>query len=123
MSDSALLREPALPAVHDRSETSPQLLTLALEGITADDYLCWVHDPEPPALGNRLGSVTIRAAPLGERIDAELVWESDPPNPRAAAIAAGFMLTPEAVELRCCKPTEGDANGRNRRQPLNAPIA
>jgi len=31
-----------------------QLLTLTLDGITASDYLAWVADPEPPALGHSL---------------------------------------------------------------------
>jgi hypothetical protein len=81
--------------------------------MTADDYLSWVYDPEPPALGNRLRSVTACPTPCGQRIDAAPVWERDPSDPRAAAIAAGFTLTPEVVELRVRKATEIDANGKS----------
>jgi hypothetical protein len=27
------------------------VVQLRLEGITAEDYLCWIRDPEPRALG------------------------------------------------------------------------
>ena len=40
----------------ERSRGSLQLLTLVLDGITAGDYLCWVRDPEPAALGAICGS-------------------------------------------------------------------
>jgi hypothetical protein len=108
--------KPSGPA-NDHGNSSAQLLTLVLEGITADDYLGWLFDPEPPALGSHLRSVTVRAAPRGERIDADLVWDGRAtPSPRAAAIAAGFTLTPEVAELRArrqqnSRPTEVDANG------------
>jgi hypothetical protein len=79
-----------------------QYLALELDGITAGDYLTWVRDPEPPALGFGLDSVTVRADPLGETIQATLAWNRPPPPPRAAALLAGFPLTPEvtAVEAR-----------------------
>jgi hypothetical protein len=79
-----------------------QYLVLELDGITAGDYLTWVRDPEPPALGFLLDSITVRADPLGETIQATLAWNRPPPSPRRAALLAGFPLTPEvrAVEAR-----------------------
>ena len=79
---------------------SLQFLTLKLDGITAADYLTWVRDPEPPALGLSLDSITVRAEPLGDTIEAVLNWNRPPPVPRTAAMAAGLPLTPEvsAVE-------------------------
>jgi hypothetical protein len=81
---------------------SLQYLTLQLDGITAGDYLTWVRDPEPPALGAGLDSITVEVDPLGETIEATLSWNRPPPAPRAAALAAGFPLTPEvsAVDSR-----------------------
>jgi len=76
-----------------------QHLTLQLDGITAGDYLTWVRDPEPPALGLSLDSITVRADPLGETIDATLCWNRSPPAPRAAAQAAGLPLTPEVTAV------------------------
>ena len=74
-----------------------QRLTLMLEGITADDYLTWVRDPEPLALGMSLRSVAVSAAPIGDHIEVELCWADTPPPIRSAAIAAGFPLTPEVT--------------------------
>lgn len=74
-----------------------QRLTVVLEEITAGDYLAWVWDPEPPALGGNLRSVRVDADPVGERIDLELVWDREPPALNAAIAAAGFPLTPEVV--------------------------
>jgi len=81
---------------------SCQVLTLALDGITAGDYLAWVRDPEPPALGRGLRSVSLRVDPLGDAIEAVLTWEGSPPAPSSAAPIAGLPLTPEvsAVEAR-----------------------
>lgn len=84
----------------ERNETATQHLTLLLEGITVGDYLTWVHDPEPHALGRELRSLRIQPDPLGDRIDVLLSWSSDPPSARAAAAAAGFPPTPEIIELR-----------------------
>jgi hypothetical protein len=77
-----------------------QYLTLRLDGITAGDYLTWVRDPEPAALGAGLESITVRADPLGGTIEALLCWNRTPPAARTAVLAAGFPLTPEvsAVE-------------------------
>jgi hypothetical protein len=74
-----------------------QRLTLTLEGITADDYITWVRDPEPLALGTSLRSVAVSAASIGDHIEAQLCWEDTPPPIRSAAIAAGFPLTPEVT--------------------------
>ena len=80
---------------------SDQLLTLVLDGITAADYLCWVRDPEPVALGRDLRELNVRAEPLGDRIELQLLWEGEPPAQHAAATAAGFPLTQDVVELLC----------------------
>ncbi|HUA05824.1 MAG TPA: hypothetical protein VMB27_18080 [Solirubrobacteraceae bacterium] len=78
-----------------------QSLTITLNGITAGDYLAWVRDPEPPALDYALQSVGTRAEPLGAEIRIDLAWACRPPTtPRAAAVAAGFPLTPEVVAVK-----------------------
>jgi hypothetical protein len=80
--------------------THVQTLLIRLDGITAGDYLAWVRDPEPPELDHELQSVSVGAEPLGQLVNIELVWEGQPPTtPSAAAIAAGFELTPEVVEI------------------------
>jgi hypothetical protein len=76
-----------------------QLLTLELEGITADDYLQWVHDPDPPALGHALHSVSLHANPRGDTIIATLQWDGPAPEPPLAAAGAGLPL-PHGVRLR-----------------------
>jgi hypothetical protein len=88
----------------DRNELANQHLTIVLEGITAGDYLTWGHNPEPHTLGRELRSIDIHAAPLGDRIDVLLHWNTNPPAPPAAAPAAGFYLTPEVVEIRTSHP-------------------
>ena len=83
-----------------------QSLIIRLDGITAGDYLARVRDPEPAALGHRLQSVAIAAEPLGTLILVELAWASRPPTTaRAAAVAAGFPLTPEVVALNQLRRT------------------
>jgi hypothetical protein len=77
-----------------------QVLSLTLDGITAGDYMTWVYDSEPPALGRDLRSVTLRGDPLGDTIEAVLVWQGSPPAPTAAAPIAGLALTPEVVAVR-----------------------
>ena len=98
-----------------------QLLTLTLDGITASDYLTWVADPEPPALGNALGSITIDADPLDTTIHAALAWNIAPPPARQAAALAGLALTLEvaAVEHTTPVPKEPPENARPR--PLTKP--
>jgi len=72
-----------------------QHLTLTLDGITAGDYLTWVRDPEPPALGLSLDSVTVQADLLGDTIEATLAWNRPPPAAHTAARVAGLALTEE----------------------------
>jgi hypothetical protein len=80
--------------------THVQSLLIRLNGITAGDYLARVRNPEPPALDHGLRSVAISAEPLSELIKIELTWACPPPtSPSAAAVAAGFALTPEVVEV------------------------
>ncbi len=77
-----------------------QILTLKLDGITADDYLAWCRDPDPPALDFALRSMSIDAGPLGDTITAALDWNQPAPSPAAAAAAAaGLSLTAE-VEIQ-----------------------
>jgi hypothetical protein len=94
------------------AEVQPQSLRLLLDGITADDYLSWARDPEPHALGHEPNSISVTADPLGDRIDLELRWHRDPPDPRSAALAAGFLLTPELVQIsECERQAIGDVVG------------
>jgi hypothetical protein len=77
-----------------------QVLTLTLDGITAGDYMAWVRDPEPPALGLELCEVTVRGDPLGDTVEALLSWKGAPPAPSAAARIAGLALTPEVIAVQ-----------------------
>ena len=63
---------PTLWSTH-ASGPSRQPLTLILDGITAEDYLAWVRDPEPPVLGHTLRSLTTRATRLSDRFDVQLI--------------------------------------------------
>jgi hypothetical protein len=85
-----------------------QTLILTLEGITAGDYVAWVSDPEPPALGRGLRSITLRWEPLGDTIEAALDWEGSPPAATAAAPIAGLPLTPEVIVVQA-RPLEDGA--------------
>jgi len=76
-----------------------QTLILKLAGITAGDYLAWVRDPEPPALGRELRSITVRAEPLADTIEAVLTWNACPPAPHVAGPAAGLPLTADVVSV------------------------
>ena len=76
-----------------------QSLVILLDGITAGDYLTWVRDPEPPALGRELRSIAADGDSLGERINVDLVWDRHPPDAQAAATAAGFVLTPDVTAV------------------------
>ena len=60
-----------------------------------------MSDPEPPALGRDLRSITLRGDPLGETVEAVLTWEGRPPAPIAAAPLAGLPLTPEVIVVQC----------------------
>jgi hypothetical protein len=76
-----------------------QILTIELAGLTAGDYLAHVRDPEPPALVHGLRSVTVRAQPLGDTVEATLVWEHAAPVPHVAARTAGLPLVAEVVRV------------------------
>jgi hypothetical protein len=73
-------------------------LTLVLAGITAADYLQWIRDPDPPARPE-LKLISAQAAPLGNRIELELLARRDPPPHRATATAVGFPITPEVIGI------------------------
>lgn len=77
-----------------------QVLTLTLDGITAGDYLAWVRDPEPPALGQGLSHVSVRGDPIGDTVEAVLAWRGDAPPPSLAAQIAGLPLTPEVIAVQ-----------------------
>ena len=77
-----------------------QTLILTLEGITAGDYVVWVSDPEPPALGRDLRTIALRWQPFGDTVEAALDWEGSPPAPIAAAPLAGLPLTPEVIGVQ-----------------------
>lgn len=81
----------------DNRRLSQQSITLVLDGITADDYLAWVRDPEPPALGRELREIRVQAQPLADRIEIELMWDREPPAAGVALVVAGFRLIPEVV--------------------------
>ena len=105
-----------------------QILTIALDGLTAGDYVAHVCDPEPPALGHGLRSITLRAEPLGRIVEALLVWDGAAPAPRAAALAAGLPLVAEVVrvdateihELPVERPAERADREPARRSRLSA---
>ena len=90
-----------------------QHLTLELDGITAGDYLAWVRDPEPPALGTSLRSIRVQADPLGDTVHAVLSWNGPPPCPAAAASAAGLPQTPEVAAMTARPRCEGRAPARS----------
>jgi hypothetical protein len=93
---------------NDNSAGWIQALTLTLDGITAGDYLSWVRDPDPAALGRELQAVAIDAAPLGDRIDLGLVWDHEPPDAETAAAIAGFPVVPEVVSSMSPPAPRGD---------------
>ena len=78
-----------------------QRLTLELEGITAGDYLTWLRDPDPPALGRELASVVVRCDPLGATVEALLSWSGAPPDAAVAGARAGLPITGEVVSIGC----------------------
>ncbi len=77
-----------------------QVLILTLGGITAGDYLAWVRDPEPPALGQDLCEVSVRADPLGDVVEAVLAWRGAAPAPSVAVSIAGLPLTREVIGVQ-----------------------
>ena len=106
---------------HDHEEPEPlvsiQPLVLLLDAITAGDYLTRLRDPEPTALGRELRSLAVHASPLCDRIHVVLGWNGEPPEPRIAAAAAGFALTPEVCAVLIppaqapATPPTGDPTG------------
>jgi hypothetical protein len=76
-----------------------QFLILTLDGITAGDYLAWVRDPEPPALGQDLRAVSVQEDPLSDTIEAVLAWRGAAPAPAVAASIAGLHRTPELIKV------------------------
>ncbi len=93
-----------------RQPPSPQVfeLTLWLEGITAGDYLQWIHDPDPPNDAD-LELISVTAPSLGERIRVELLSAGNPPPPTTAAHVVGFPITPEVVRVQC-RPIQSDSS-------------
>jgi hypothetical protein len=87
------------PARQERTDAALQRLTLMLEGITAGDYLQWMRDPEPPALGQALQSIDVQGDPLGQIVEARMSWEGSPPSALEAARLAGLPLIPEVTEV------------------------
>jgi hypothetical protein len=73
-------------------------VTLFLDGITSDDYLQWVRDPEPP---NRDDLKLVTATAFGDTIELELLSTGGPPPAAVAASAVGFPITPEVIDLHC----------------------
>lgn len=77
-----------------------QVLILTLDGITAGDYLTWVRDPKPPALGQDLCEVSVQGDPIGDTVEAVLTWSCAVPPPSVAAQVAGLPLTPEVIGVQ-----------------------
>jgi hypothetical protein len=89
-----------------------QTLILDLDEITANDYLQWVRDPEPPALDSGLRSIHLEADPLGATITAVLDWAGTPPPARVAGPAAGLPL---AYGIRIREPDRSASDDRCER--------
>jgi hypothetical protein len=74
-------------------------VTLFLDGITPDDYMQRIRDPEPPSRDD-LKLITATATASGDTIQLKLLSTGDPPPAAVAASAVGFPITPEVSELR-----------------------
>jgi hypothetical protein len=96
-----------------------QRLSLTLDGITAGDYITWMRDPEPPAVGRDLDSIAVRADPLGDTVDALLSWNVAPPDAMTAAATAGLPLTPEVVAVKADKDESPRSKRRTRRPTIH----
>jgi hypothetical protein len=96
-----------------------QRLSLTLDGITAGDYMTWVRDPEPPALGRDLHSIAVRADPLGDTVDALMSWNVAPPDAMTAAATAGLPLTPEVVAVKAYTDSSPRSKGRAPRPTIH----
>src|SRR5215475_1360228 len=78
-------------------------VTLVLAGITAEDYLQWIRDPDPPARTD-VQLISARAVRPGERIELELRAHGRLPALQAAAHAVGFPITPEVIGIHITPP-------------------
>ena len=77
-----------------------QHITVQLDGITAGDYLAHQLDADPPLETSPLRKVIIDVPdPRGDTIGAALCWHGHAPSPRSAAVAAGFALTADVVDV------------------------
>src|SRR5437879_4658839 len=85
-------------------------VTLFLDGITSDDYMQWIRDPEPPNRDD-LKLVTATATALGDTIQLELLSTGEPPPAAVAASAVGFPITPEVIELHSGSSTPNASAG------------
>jgi hypothetical protein len=84
--------------VEASSTATLHTLTLVLAGMTSDDYLQWVRDHDPPEHGT-LALISVRATPVGDRIQLGLICEGELPVASAAAEAVGFPIVPEVVAI------------------------
>ena len=82
----------------ERRREQPFTVTLFLDGITPDDYMQWIRDPDPPNRDD-LKLITATATAPGDTIQLELLSTGDPPPAAVAASAVGFPITPEVIEL------------------------
>ncbi len=96
-----------------------QIITIRLDGLTAGDYLAHLCDPDPAAGGLGLLSVDVRAEPLGDVVEASLVWAGAVPEASDAAQAAGLPRVAEAVALDAVivHDLPATADARPRRAP------
>jgi hypothetical protein len=101
-------------------------VTLFLDGVTPDDYMQWIRDPEPPNRDD-LKLITETATVLGGTIQLELL-STGQPRAAVAASAVGFPITPEVIELcsgsskpnasaGCCVKYRAGTEARLRGQP------
>jgi hypothetical protein len=82
-----------------KSEPISQTLTLILDGITSDDYLQWIRDPDPPDRGG-LKLISVQSAPLSDRIQLEVISDGELPAARVAAHTLGFPITTDVAAVQ-----------------------
>ena len=92
-----------------------QILTIELDGLTAGDYIAHLRDPEPPALGHGLRSVTVRADPLGTRSRRSSSGRTPSPPPASPPRPRGLPLVAEVMSV--------DATEVHGLDPADAPRA
>ena len=100
----ALPDDDARATVADDCDMTTQRLTLKLDGVTAGDYLAYIRDPEPPALGHALRSISVTADPFGSIVEATIEWDGPAPEAHAAARAAGLPVTGDVRAVRSRVP-------------------